>query len=474
MNTVQKIFKNLFSLTTSYILTSIFAFFATIYLAQNLGAAGFGKISFAYSFLIYFLLFTNPGIDRLGIRILARDKSKINQTGMVVTLRFILAFLSFLLLVIVALVLPKTFDIKILIVLYGISLFTFSLLLEWVYQGTEKMEFVSISRVLDKMIYFIFIILFIGNQNQIFFVPLFWLAGSLAASVFLLVVFFIKFGALHLSFDFSAFKKLLKLAFPIGLSYFIVQLFFHFDIIMLGLLKTDDAVGIYQASSKIIQLVLQWFNLFFIVIFPVLSRLYLESKEKIKILIGIIIKYFIIISFPLITMGTIMAKDILNLLFGSEYIEGIMVFQILLWTLACFLVNYSLINLLLACGREKKLLMGMSLGTLTNIVLNLFLIPLYGILGAAIATVIGSLVILIYMYYQSRKIIRIPFIKNIPLPFVAALITIVIIHLLKITNIFLLLLIGVGGYFSLLFLLRGITWNEIKNIKNRILGNKLT
>jgi len=118
--------------------------------------------------------------------------------------------------------------------------------------------------------------------------------------------------------------------------------------------------------------------------------------------------------------------------------------------------------------------MGMSLGTLTNIVLNLFLIPLYGILGAAIATVIGSLVILIYMYYQSRKIIRIPFIKNIPLPFVAALITIVIIHLLKITNIFLLLLIGVGGYFSLLFLLRGITWNEIKNIKNRILGNKLT
>ncbi|MBN1799630.1 MAG: flippase [Spirochaetales bacterium] len=470
MSSVRKVLKNFISLSASYIVTSLFGFFATIYLAQNLGAAGFGKISFAYSFLVYFMMLANPGLDRLGIRILARDAGKLKQAGTLVTLRFMLALISFLLLVLIAFILPKPSDVRILIIIYGISLFTYALLLEWVYQGVEKMGFVSVSRTLDKMLYFILIILFIENQNQILFVPVFWLAGSLAASLFLLIVFLVKYGGLRLSCDLSAFKGFLKQAVPIGLSYFVTQLFFHFDIIMLGMLKTEKEVGIYQASSKIIQLVLPWFNLFFIVIFPVLTRLYKESKEKITSLIRIILKYFIIICFPLITMGTVTANDIIRFLFGSEYIEGVLVFQILLWTLACFLISYSFMNLLLACDRERKLLAGMSIGTLTNIVFNIILIPLYGIHGAAVATITGSFVMLVYMYYESRKIMKVPFLTNIPLPFISALATIVVIYLFNITHIALVLLIGIGGYFSLLFLLRCITLKEIRDIKTKLRG----
>jgi O-antigen/teichoic acid export membrane protein len=470
MNLARRIFRNFFSLTSSYVLTGIIGFLATIYLAKTLGAADFGKISFAYSFLVYFMVLANPGLDRVGIKILARDTRKIGQAGAIVSLRIILAVCAFLILAGIALVLPKDPDVKILIILYGLSLFPYALLLEWVFQGIEKMGIISISRIIDKTVYFVLVLLFIAGVGRTVYIPLFWLAGSLSASLLLLCVFFAKHGTIRLSFAPSAFKKLLLQAIPIGGSYIVIQLFFHFDIIMIGLFRADAEVGVYRAASKIIQLVLPWFNIFFVAIFPIIVRLYTESKEKIKKLFEIILKYLIIICFPIITVGTFTAEYILRFLYGAQYTGGLLVFRILLWTIAFFILSYSFMSLLLAGDRDKRLFVGMVSGTATNIVFNLLLIPFFGMNGAAAATVIGSMVMLGILYAQSVKVVRIPFLKNIPLPFLGFVITAASIYFFEIKNPVLIILIGILGYFCVIFLLRCITIKEIKEIKDQFLG----
>ncbi len=445
---------------------------ATIYLAQTLGASDFGKVSFAYSFLVYFMVLANPGLDRLGIKMLARDHRELRRAGTIISLRILLAVFWFAVLAGITVILPKETDVKLLIILYGLTLFPYAFLLEWIFQGVEKMGFISISRTVDKTVYFLLIIMFVAGGRQLFFVPLFWLAGTSAACLLLLIVSLVKYGGFRLTWKPAEFKKLLLQAIPIGGSYIVIQLFFHFDIIMIGFFKTDAQVGVYRAASKIIQLVLPWFNIFFVAIFPIIVRLFKESGEKTKKLFGAILKYLIIICFPIITVGTFAAGPIIGFLYGAEYLGGRLVFRILLWTIAFFILSYSFMSLLLAGDRDKKLFLSMASGTAANIIFNLVLIPLFGINGAAGATVIGSMVMLGVLYFQSVKLMKIPFFHHIPVPFLCFMITALGIYFMHIRDILLIILIGIIAYFCLIFLFRCITMKELKEIKAQFSGRK--
>jgi len=470
MGSVRRTVKNFLSLSIAQIISQAILFMVIVYLARTLGAANFGKIAFAQAVVLYFTLIANLGLTTLGIREVARNKDRIdNYVGNILSLRLILALLSFFLLLAFVSLIYKSGEIKYLIIFFGFSLFSSALLLGWLFQGVEEMGFVAISRILDKFLYGALIFLLIKGPQQILTIPWLYTGGSFLASGFLIYIFIKQFGRPILRFNFPFWKKMLRQALPMGAAFIMIQVYYNFDTVMLGFMKNDEVVGWYNAAYKVVLFIWAFIPIFINVIFPLMSKYYQQSKEKLEHLISSATRLMSIIAFPLGIGGTLLARPIMSFLYGEEFSNGVIALQILIWTVVVIAIRCTYEQSFLACDREKRYFWGVMVGASSNIILNLILIPYFGLKGAAIATVISELVFSLYMFYYFNLVGRIKMLGFLLRPFLAASYMGFVLYYLKDANLLLSILIGVITYFAAVFLLKGVTWAEVKELRAQVI-----
>ncbi len=470
MGSVRRTVKNFLSLSIAQIISQAGLFLVIIYLARTLGAAALGKISFAQAVVLYFTLIANLGLNILGVREVARNRNSIDKyVSNILGLRLVLAALSFSLLLIFVWVINKSTEIKYLIIFFGCSLFFSALLLEWLFQGVEKMGFISLSRILNRFFYVALIFLLVKSSQQILAIPWLYTGGTLIASGFLLYIYVRRFGKLRLNFDFLFWKDMLRRALPMGAAFIMIQIYYNFDTVMLGFMKSDEVVGWYNAAYKIVLFVWAFIPIFINVIFPLMSKYYQQSKEKLEHLISSATRLMSIIAFPLGIGGTLLARPIMSFLYGEEFNNGVIALQILIWTVVVIAIRCTYEQSFLACDREKRYFWGVVVGASSNIILNLILIPYFGLKGAAIATVISELVFSLYIFYYFNLVSRIKIVGFLLRPFLAASFMGFVLYYLKDANLLLSILIGVITYFAAIFLLKGVTWAEVKELRAQII-----
>ncbi|MBU4305734.1 MAG: flippase [Candidatus Omnitrophica bacterium] len=474
MTTAKRILRNFLSLSVTEIISKIITFLATIYLARILEVENFGRINFASAIFAYFLLISNSGLMTLGTREVARNRGVLRiYVGDIIPLRLFLAAISFLLLVLVVFLIPKPLDVKFLIIFYGFSLFPLALSLEWCFQGIERMEFVGFARVLGCLVYFLLVIGVMKNSAQVLILPYLFLAGNAIASIFLFYVLIKKFGVIKYNFNPQNWWKLLKQASPMGFAWLMIQIYNNFDTVMLSFMKSDKEVGLYNAAYKIILGLFFIGGIYIISIFPVISKYYKESMEKLKTLLSYSAKLMIILGLPLGVGGMVLAKPIMDFFYGPQYDGGIIAFRILIWYVVVSFICMIYANSLLACNREKKYAMGVAFSAIINIGLNALLIPRFSLKGAAFATVVSEVVLLIYSYIEFNKIIKLEIKKFFLKPLFSAVLMGEILYLNMNKNLFLLIAIGIGVYVSGLFLTKGISKEDIKVIRCQLMNSKI-
>lgn len=470
MNTARRIVRNFLSLLSAQLISRFIFFLAIVYLARVLGPEDFGKINFVQAVILYFMLITNLGLTTLGTREVARDKNKTNDyVYNIVTLRLTLALFSFCLLVVFSFLVGKLTEVRYLLIVFGFSLFPSALLIEWVFKGKERMGFIGISRAIDKLSYGVLIYILIKGPQHLWLIPWLWVVAATVASGFLIYVFISQFGKIKLSFNFSFWKSMLGVALPMGLAWMMIQIYNNFDTIMLKFIKGDEVVGWYNAAYKIIWFIFMLGGLYIVTIFPVISKFYKESSEKLQILLSLSAKLMITIGLPLGVGGVILGKPIIRFFYGIEYDNGIIAFQILIWYVSISLICMVYANSLLACNREKKYAIGVTLAAATNLILNIFLIPPFGLMGAAIATVAAEGTLFIYAYSEFQKVKRVKFKRYLLKPLFGASLMGIFLYLNLNRNIFLLIFSGVVIYIAVLFLLGGISKEELVLIKQSFL-----
>lgn len=469
MGTLRKIVKNFLSLSVAEFILRFISFLVVIYLAKILGPENFGKIGWVQAILTYFMLIPNLGLITLGIREVARNKDDIDiYASNIVALRLVLAVFSFGLLLIFVNLIHKPIQIKYLITFYGFTLFSYALLIGWLFQGIERMEFIGISRILMMLFYAASIFILVKNPEQLLWIPCLWFLGNSIPVVFLIYIFVKKFGKISLKFNFSFWKNLLRRALPIGAASIMIPIYYNFDIVTLGFIKGEKVVGWYTAAYKIILFIWTFIPIFVNVIFPSMSRYYKESKEKLQTLITSSTRLLSVVAFPLGVGGTVLARPIMGLLYGEEFSGGVIAFQILIWSVVIIYIRCIYEHSFLACNKEKRYLFGMIWGASTNIVLNLLLIPRFSLKGAAVATVIGNLVLSGYLFYYLRIVKRMEIVKHFLKPFVAAVLMGFVVYYFRRYNLFLSISIGIIIYLIFIFLLKGVTFKEITQFRKQI------
>lgn len=443
-------------------------------MARVLGSTNLGKIAFARGILAYFMIVPNWGLDVLGTRMIARKREKFDElVNHFLTLRFFLGIVAFLLLCLFVHIIEKPFETRQLILLFGLSLIPFSLLLEWFFQGVEKMEFIGLSRAVGKLVILSLVFFLIDDSQQLLLVPVFWLAGGVAASGFLIALFFRQYGAIRFCFDRGLWRDLLKRALPLGFSFFMVNVYYSFDIVMLGFLKDDEVVGWYAVAHTIVLFLIGILSLFIKTIFPLMSNYYRSSEEKLKSLISNSVRLLSLVALPIGISGTLLAKPILRFFFGVNFDGGVVALQILIWSVVVVFIRSTFGHSFLAGDGEKRYMVGAVLGCFTNIFLNVLLIPRFSLNGAAIASVVGEFVFFLYIFFYFQIVKKKALLKHHwKLILAGILMGMILISVQKI-HVFLAILLGCTAYVLFALLLRYFTIGQIVKLSRQIFGREV-
>lgn len=454
-------FRNIFQLSTGDIIAKTLYFLAFAYLARILGVEKYGTLEFALSILTYLLILGDGGLELWATRASAQNGNVRQLAGTIVPLRLLLAGVTFLVLLILLPVFPDYPDLRLILVLLGLVLFVQAVSLKWAFMGQEKMNVVATGLILGQLIFSAVVFIFFRTPEALIWVPVLRLVSDLIMALFFGWLFIRANPPHKLNFSLRGAWKSLKTALPMGTSHLLALMSFNFDTVLLGFMLDSTSVGWYSAAYKPISVVLALPVAYFLALFPALSRTFLQDKEAFQNTVLRSFSLTSVFSIPIGVGGTFLALPIINLLFGPEYQNSVPAMQILAWSAMLVILRGTFRQALNAAGHQTLDLRSAGISVLVNLMVNLLLIPRFGILGAATATVISEFVWLTTAWYLfSRNVAPINLLGFLFQPCLAAIV--MALWMLVTPAIFwpIRAVIGLLIYFSVLLLLGD---NEVRS-----------
>jgi O-antigen/teichoic acid export membrane protein len=234
---------------------------------------------------------------------------------------------------------------------------------------------------------------------------------------------------------------------------------------MLSFMMTDAAVGIYNAGYKIIDILAVLPNILLTALYPVFSRFHQDNKLMLKKSFDQALRYVTILCIPVVIGVFLIADKIIILLYGSGYLESISILKILIFISLFSFLNTPLFVALNAIGKQRITMINTGFTALANIVMNRILIPIWGINGAALATIISEFTFFVLSSYQLKKAgLELGLVKKLLKPIIGGIIMMVAILALVNASIFIIIPVAAATYFATLILLREFNKEDIKLI----------
>jgi O-antigen/teichoic acid export membrane protein len=269
--------------------------------------------------------------------------------------------------------------------------------------------------------------------------------------------------------SFSEMPKYLRFSLPLAPNSLIFWITDSSDRYIVGFFLGTVSVGIYSAACVIGNLVQLFVWPLQIILFPQLSKLYDNGEiEEVKTYISYSLKFFLLISVPSVVGLTVLANQILVLLTTIDFIKGVTVIPLIALSALFAGIFQIIINITMLCKKTKYNFWIQVFSALLNITLNFILIPLIGILGAAIATLFSFIMMSSMAYIISKKYLRFKFdILFISKIILSSILMGLIVFLLKEqVSLFLQVLIGIVTYFVFCYVFKIFNKQEISFFKN--------
>ena len=370
----------------------IISFVATAYLARTLGTGGFGQIAFAAAVVAQFGTALAAGIGEVGSREIARQPSRVREIaaggamarllGAMVAISLVLALTS---------ILPLDVTMKRVTVLSSLFLIPLALDTGWVYKGSGKTRRVGWGLLLAQATSLVLIILFVRDATKVTTVPVLQSLGDLVAAVFLAVPLLKGRWKWPVR---SVVGELPRQSGLITISRSLRTIIVSFDVILLGLMVKSTDVGLYSAAYRIVFFVMAIMYASHVAFLPEMSRTGAD-QARMSSLLSRAIGLSVTVVLPFVVGGWLIAPALMALIFGEAYRGGAVALQLLLVSILLIAVHGTTRNVFLARERLGTETTIVAIGVAVNIILNVILIPRSGIIGAAVATVIGEAVILV-------------------------------------------------------------------------------
>lgn len=458
---------NIFYLFAGQGVSGILFFIAMAYLARILGPENFGIINFCEVVFMFFLALSTLGINFIGTREVARDKSKISYyVGRFVSLRLILSAASLALLFIFVIIFLRESTIRHVSVVYGLALIPAAFFLDWFFQGLEKMYYVTLSALAKALFFAGGVFLLVKDVSRILWIAYLYLFSWIASSLILILIYRLKYGSLALKIDVSMQKKIFLDSWPIGIGLLVGWVLHYFDSTVVFFLKGEGAAGIYNAAYRPIILFVTALTVYFSAIFPAMSRAAASNSASMRKIVSVTMGAGYLFLFPLAALGGFFAKPLVGLVYGIKFGASAMLFAFLLWWPVILLAVLVYTRILVCYDHQKWIGKISSLTAALNIFLNLILIPLLGVLGACLAK-LGADVVTLFVYKKvTTKIFSFPLLDIVICPALATFIMLVFLYAFRASSAWLMISIAFSVYILAVILLSRIFsfWKDLLKI----------
>ena len=347
----------------------------------------------------------------------------------------------------------------------------------------------------DKFFKLLFVFLFILLGFGLTGLAYAYLLSSIIT--FSLLIYFLRkkeFGLFNNIKSVSNSKELLIYSLPLILTSLLTLLQKWADTFILGIYRSANEIGVYSIAFSTASLLAIIPTALMSLFTPVITSLYGQNNIRdIKKISNSILKWIFMINLPFTIILSIFSRELIKIVFGLEYINGYISLIILSLAYLILSITHVYGGNLLMIKKTKLLSLFILISTLTNILLNIILIPKYGINGAAIATLSSNVIFLILMIFSGKMILNLQPIKKsfIKILFAGTLSATLIFYLYKnlANNLFSLIisiLLILIFYFVFLILFKcfskddlnliksfkGKLSNKFSDINNKLFGNE--
>jgi O-antigen/teichoic acid export membrane protein len=378
--------------------------------ARLLGPIEFGKFMYAISFVSIFSVFLEGGIDIFTVRNLASNSSEQSKFLLHTLTVKVVSNIALCIIVAVALIVVKIPSLSWYLILATLLYSTFSSLINhirYIFRGYEIMRYEAMSIFLEK----IFVISVCGlilvfNREAIIFMTGYSLAYVLLFVITALIL------TRHITLPkweidwYYMWNRVIRGALPYALTAMFMIIYFRSaTIFIMAFTQSDKLVGFYNAGYKLVEAFILFPSIIIAPVYPAFARSQNDKNYINQLLIHstrAILLVSVFIAIPIF----VLKDEITNLLFGYEFIPAASCIGIVILSIIPIGFTWVFGSLVGAIGRQKEANYYIFFVTCLNILLNIILIPIISIKGAAIATLLTEIMIALSNIWIVRDYFR--------------------------------------------------------------------
>lgn len=389
----QKVADNVLWLSLDKVIRILGELVVGIWIARYLGAELFGVLSYALAYSIIFTVISYAGLDRILVREFVREEKKsdiIISSGIII--RLIISIIITIIAILSAYFIKSGDNLTlyaIIIMVIGIVFRATDPIKFWFEANLESKYYVISENIAYISMSLLRVLLILLSADLIYFAISYLLEAILMGIGYLLNYKLYTKSFINLRISKEWISKIFKAGFPLALASINIIIYNRIDIIMLGEMVGKYETGIYSAGIKLSE---AWYFVPGILIpsyFPAILKLreikpqlYLKRLKQLYVLLIII---SILIAIPV----SIFSPLIISIFFGNEYMAGSTILAIHIWSMTASFLGTATNQYLIAENMQNISLYRTVIGVVVNVILNFILIPLYGAIGAAVASLIS-------------------------------------------------------------------------------------
>ena len=422
-NTLFNVIKSLFGIIYPLI---TFPYISRVLMTENVG-----KINFGNSVVSYFSLIASLGVTTYAVRECSKYKENRVELGdvasQILSINIWSTAIAYFALVVTLLVARPLDNYRTLIVIQSTTILFTTLGADWLNTAMEDFQFIALRTMGMQVFSLVLMFVFVKRPEDYLTYALISVVASSGANI--INIFYRRRYCrtrfvLHI--DWKKHLPPILLLFSLILSQ---TIYTSSDTTILGLYKGDFQVGLYSTSVKIYNIVNTVVASVAWVVMPKLSANF-EKKdyERINELLKYSLNFIIVLGLPCIVGLNVITKEIIFLIAGEAYLGAELSLRILTISLAFSFISGWIGNMMmLPAGKEKVCLKASVVSALVNIVLNLMLIPKWGLNAAAATTAISEFLgIIIKRPYIDKEIQIAGKRKMIAAPFVGSIVIVAV------------------------------------------------
>lgn len=390
---LQKVIDNLAWLFVDSLLRMGVSLFVGVWIARYLGPVQFGQYSFALAFVTIFSVVGALAVDANVVRDIVKEPLAKNEIlGTATFLKFLGGLLAAALCMVVIIVLrPEDAVMKWLVIILaaGIMFQAMETIALWFQAQVQSKYTVWAKNIAVLIMASVKVALVLLNAPIVAFA---WagLAEALLSTLALIIVYHVSGQRISTwLLDLHRAKVLLRESWPLLISALMVVLYLRMDVVMLGEMHSEAAVGIYGAATRISE---AWYFIPMALVAslqPSIMQAKERSEELFQARLRNVYNLMSALSISVATVVTLLSDKLIQLLFGQSYEAAGPVLVVHVWAAVAVSLGVASSQYLIVENLQRISMYRTTIGLLCNLGLNLLLIPKYGALGAAVATLIS-------------------------------------------------------------------------------------